>query len=372
MKVAIDARAFWWTGVGRYIRNIASELLYQPSDTKYTLLVPYGSSEDVQREVGDSQGVFDYREVDPSYYSLSEQTVFLRQLRQLDADVVHFTHFNVPLLYRRPYVVTIHDITRFVFPGQKRQSLIQQIAYEQVFCHAISHARRVIAVSRTTADDIASLPIASCAPITTIYEGIDKQLSAPISPLSRQKARLLLGTDRPFLLFVGVWMSHKNLTRLLDAYRIVKQLHPEIALVITGKPVPGYANLLQYVQEYRLEKDIFFPGFVPHELLASLYSISRAFVFPSLYEGFGLPPLEAMACGVPVVASNVSSIPEVLGNAAEYVNPEHAGDIARGIRRVLESDSYANELIRRGSIQAAKYRWDAAAREHAAVYQEAG
>ena len=166
-------------------------------------------------------------------------------------------------------------------------------------------------------------------------------------------------------------MSHKNLTRLLDAYRIVQNVHPDIALVITGMPVPGYSNLLQYVHDYRLEKDIFFPGFVPHALLPALYAQACGFVFPSLYEGFGLPPLEAMACGTPVVASNVSSMPELLGDAAEYVNPEDTSDIARGILRILGDRDYAQELAQRGKIQAYKYRWALAAAQHVKTYQNA-
>lgn len=371
MKIAIDARAFWWTGIGRYIRNLATELLRNGDGHEYMLLVPYRREDDARKEIGDTKNIFRYKGVNPSYYSLAEQTTFLWELERLDADLVHFTHFNVPLFYRRPYVVTIHDITRFIFPGQKRQSFIHQVAYEQVFSNALRHARRVICVSNTTARDIASLPFASKSPMTTIYEGIDEQFFQPISSLDQQKARLLLGDDRPFLLFVGVWMSHKNLTRLLDAYRIVRNTHPEIALVITGKPVPGYSNLLKYVKEYNLEKDVFFPGFVSHALLPALYALSRAFVFPSLYEGFGLPPLEAMACGAPVVASNVSSMPELLGSAAEYVNPEHTEDIARGILRISEDEAYAQDLIRLGKIQVRAYRWEKAAMEHIKVYKDA-
>ncbi len=371
MKIAIDARAFYWTGVGRYIRNLASQILLEKPEEKFTLLVPEGKSRKIARQLADTSGFFQYVEVEPSYYSLKEQTTFLFQLLGLNVDLVHFAHFNVPYFYNRPYVVTIHDITRFIFPGQKRQSFMQQIAYEEIFAHAVARAKHVITVSHTTKHDMRELPFSRMAPITTIYEGLDSEFFSPVSLLSRQKARLLIGTDRPFLLFVGVWMSHKNLLRLLDAYQIVRKRYPDVALLITGKPVPGYSNLIQYVHEHHLEKDIIFPGFVPHPLLPALYAEAKAFVFPSLYEGFGLPPLEAMLCGTPVVASNVSSMPELLGNNAQYVNPESVEDIARGIMRILEDPNYAANLSQGAKKHAEQFTWKTAAQQHLGIYRNA-
>ena len=293
------------------------------------------------------------------------------QLNTLDVDLVHFTHFNVPLFYRKPFVLTIHDITRFIFPGQKQQSLLSQIGYEVVFARAVSHAKKVIAVSNTTAQEIKSLPIRSNVPITTIYEGVDPAFLEPVPLGVKQKTRLLLGTDKSYLLYVGVWMSHKNLMRLLDAFQIIAAEYPDLQLVITGKPVPAYSNVIQYIRDHRLESRVVFPGFVPQSLLPAVYSLATALVFPSLYEGFGLPPLEAAACGVPVVASLASSIPELLQDTAEYVNPESVHDIARGIQAVLQDTAYAQSLTVQGIQNASKYRWDTAAREHIRLYENA-
>ncbi len=369
MNIAIDARAFYWTGIGRYIRNILSQFLAHPSGHTFTILVPEGREQEAQQDLRDAKKVFQYVGVEPSYYSFKEQTRFLSQLNTLEVDLVHFMHFNVPYFYRRPYVVTIHDITRFIFPGQKRQSLFQQVAYEAIFANAVANAKQVISVSKTTQYDMGQLPFKNVAPITTIYEGVDPDFSNSVSLLSKQKIELLLGTDRPFFLFVGVWMSHKNLVRLLDAYQIVRKEYPGIALVITGKPVPGYSNLISYVRNSNLEKDVIFPGFVPHPLLPALYAKSTALAFPSLYEGFGLPPLEAMLCGAPVIASNVSSLPELLGDTAEYVNPESVPDIARGMLKIVQDPGYAKQLATRGKEHAKRYRWDIAAREHIQVYE---
>ncbi|MEK7500239.1 MAG: glycosyltransferase, partial [Patescibacteria group bacterium] len=139
----------------------------------------------------------------------------------------------------------------------------------------------------------------------------------------------------------------------------------------TGKPVPGYSNLIAYVQEHALQSDVLFPGFVPHELLPALYAESTAFVFPSLYEGFGLPPIEAMMCGAPVIASNSSSLPELLGNAVEYINPESVEDIARGMIKISEDPVYAQSLSTYGKKHAQQYQWQQAAKEHIRVYEKA-
>lgn len=366
MRIAIDARAYYWTGIGRYIRNIVREFKKDSHGHTFILLVPEGREFDIERELGSS---FEYIRVESSYYSFKEQTRFLLQLNNLDVNLVHFTHFNVPLLYRKPYVVTIHDITRLIFPGQKSQSLVQQIAYEAIFAHAVQRARALIAVSQTTLADMRRLPIVLPKRSSVIYEGVDPEFLTLVLPIMRQKIQLLLGIDKPYLLYVGVWMSHKNLLRLLQAFQLVRAQHPSIQLVITGKPVPGYSNLLQYVREQQLEQHIIFPGFVPHALLPALYAQAEALVFPSLYEGFGLPALEAAACGTPVVTSNVSSIPELLGDAACYVNPESVEDIARGITSVLADPLYAGDLVTKGLAQSRKYSWEETAKAHMDVYE---
>ncbi len=372
MRIAIDARAFWWTGIGRYIRNIVREFAKDSRGHEFTLLVPEGREDEVAKELGDtSKRFFSYVGVEPSYYSLKEQTRFLMQLNRLNVDLVHFTHFNVPLFYRKPYVVTIHDITRFIFPGQKSQSLLQQIAYEVIFANAVRRARTLIAVSQTTLDDMRGLPILIPNNVRVIYEGIDPEFLAPVTPLSNQKLRLLLGTDKSYVLYVGVWMSHKNLVRLLQAFEMVRVQYPEMQLVITGKPVPGYSNLIQYVQEHGLEKNVVFPGFVPASLLPALYANASLLVLPSLYEGFGLPPLEAAACGTPVVTSNVSSMPELVRDAAQYVNPESVEDISRGIITALSDPQYAGRLVAKGLARSREYRWETTAREHIRTYETA-
>lgn len=370
MHIAIDARAYVWTGIGRYIKNILREFGKIAVDHSFIILARREDIPLIRSDIGTQTDRFQFRAVEPSYYSVSEQTKFLWQLGGIDADLFHFTHFNVPLLFRRPFVITIHDITRFIFPGQKRQHLLQQIGYEYIFSRATSHAKAVICVSEFTQSQLQALPFKTIPKTHVVYEGIENQFFLEIPRTLRQKARMLIGTQDDYILYVGVWMSHKNIGRLLAAFKIVLDGRPRCKLVITGKPVPSYINAIKMSRDLSVERSVIFPGFVPQELLPALYAEAKCFVFPSLYEGFGLPPLEASACGTPVVASNVSSLPEVLAEAAEYVNPENVEDIARGIRRVLENQNIAQSLVDKGIQRARQFQWGKTVEAHMKVYEE--
>ncbi|MGH7926861.1 MAG: glycosyltransferase family 4 protein, partial [Candidatus Binatia bacterium] len=201
-----------------------------------------------------------------------------------------------------------------------------------------------------------------------IYEGIDETFRRPVLPEEKQRAHMLLGTADPYLLYVGVWMSHKNIHRIIAAFRLLKHSWPRLKLVITGKPVPGYIDATRVIIQGGLQHDVVLPGFVPNEFLPALYAGAACLLFPSLYEGFGLPVLEAAAVGTPVVTSNVTSLPEIMGDAAVYVNPEDVHDIARGVRRVLEDEKLRETLIEHGRQQARKYSWETCARQTLRLY----
>ncbi len=373
MRIAIDARTWSWEGIGRYTRNLLRELTQQPDQHEYIGLVSVSdlkAAEQMRLSLPESaRSRLSWQVVEGSYYSWREQILFRRQLERIPADLFHFTHFNVPLGFKRPYVITIHDITRFYFPGQNRQKLLQQIAYELVFKKAVKGALGVIAVSQSTADELKTLTVRVPKVQVVITEGVDPDFYNRVTVKNRRKVRMLLGGNFPYVLFVGVWMSHKNLVRLVQAFALVHKEFPQVKLVITGRPKPGYSSILKTVRKYTDEDEVVLPGFVSAELLPALYAEAACFAFPSLYEGFGLPILEAAVVKTPVVTSNVTSMPELLGNAAEYVNPESIIDIARGIKHALGGGAEIEARVEEAQKKASEFKWEEAAAAHVKTYE---
>lgn len=372
MHIAFDARALAWAGIGTYTRNLLQQFALAPAHYSFTVLLTAADVPLFNAAIPAAQRErFTCVLIDDSYYSWREHVLLPLQLARVRADVFHFTNFNVPLYFPRPYVVTIHDITRFIFPGQTQQLLRQQVMYELVFTRAVAKARAIITVSHTTQQELTTLPVIVPRLSRVVYEGVDAVFEQPPSPDSRQRVRMLLGTRDPYLLYVGVWMNHKNIRRLLEAFAAIAPQFPHYKFVLTGKPKPGYTNVVHIAQQLGITDRLIFAGFVPQHLLSALYSEAKIFLFASLYEGFGLPPLEAMACGTPVVASNVSSLPELLGNAVVYVNPEYVPGIVAALRSLLRDGAHWADISARGRMQALQYRWSDAAEQHLAVYRSA-
>lgn len=365
MNIAFDARAYGWTGIGRYIRNLLRQYRDAAHDDQFVVFAGKGQKEKIVKELSLASARFSVVEVTPRYYSWQEQVILPMQLAAIKVDLWHFTHFNVPAVFTRPFVVTIHDATRFVFPGQRRQDWFDQVAYEWVFAAALKHARAAIFVSQATREEVERLPLTLPSTLAVIYEGVDEQFSGNVSPERIQTLRDRLGVgNNPYLLYVGVWMRHKNLWRLLQAFALLRKKHPQLHLVLTGRAKGGYSAVKEWVGELGLHESVHLVGFVEHGDLSALYAGATVFVFPSLYEGFGLPALEAAASGVPVVVSNVSSLPEVMGDGVVYVNPEDEADIARGIEWALETR--AKHLI------TSEFSWPRCAQETLRLYHAIG
>jgi glycosyltransferase involved in cell wall biosynthesis len=208
--------------------------------------------------------------------------------------------------------------------------------------------------------------------IEVVPNALDERLAVapPAAAIARVAERYQLNS--PFILYAGNIKPHKNVDRLIEAYAILRRRGlGDVKLLVIGDEISNYPNLRRLVHQFQLHPHIRFFGFVPDETLAALYRLASVFVFPSLYEGFGLPPFEAMAAGVPVVTSNVSSLPEVVGDAALLVDPMDAGAIADAIARVLDDASLRAELVRRGRARVAEFSWDKAAASVHRVYEQA-
>ncbi len=285
--------------------------------------------------------------VNAKHYSLKEQTIFLKRLNRAKLDLAYFPHFNVPILYRKPYILTIHDLTLNLFPGRKMTKIHHRIAYHLTINNATKRARKIIAVSNNTKKDIQKYLQIPGSKIEVIYNGVSENFKL-----------LKSQTKKPFLLYTGVWRDHKNLVNLIKAFSQIQKSNPEISLVITGRPDPHYPEVKEIVKKLRLQKSVIFPGLVSEKELLRLYNTATIFVFPSFYEGFGLPVLEAMSCGTPVACSNTSSLPEICGaKNAIFFDPYNINDIAEKILLIYKDKKLQQTLSKKGLAHVKNFSW---------------
>jgi len=372
LHIVIDARRIRDFGIGTYIRSLVQALSKIDSTNQYTVVS--GPAEvSLLSELPENFRTAVYARDDHSYFDHLAFPVFLRGL---SPDLVHIPLNRVPLLMIKPYVVTIHDMANLLFEDQS--SFRMQLRRFR-FRRGLMRANRVIAVSEATKRDVENVLGVPPDRIRRVYNAPDPGFSQRASSPGQEQSRILerYQIEYPFLLYAGNIRKHKNVPRLVEAFAVVRdQLasHPvykDLRLVIIGDTISDYPAVRQTVIRSRVEQVVRFLGFVPFDTLRCFYESAAGFVFPSRYEGFGLPPLEAMACGTPVVTSNVSSLPEVVGEAAMLVNPENVFDIARGIREVLLDEELRSRLIRRGREQAARFSWSWTARQVLEIYMEA-
>jgi glycosyltransferase involved in cell wall biosynthesis len=365
VKVAIDARKIHDFGIGTYIRNILRQLARLDRQTEYVLIC-----QPADRELALSLGENFRVEVDSSRpYSFREQLSIPWALLRTRAHLLHEPHYVLPPLVRCPTVVTIHDCIHLRFPQYLPNRAALTYARAQMGA-AARRSNRILTVSEASKRDILEFFAVDPDKITVIHNAIDERFagSPPEQDVQRVAERYQLHDK--FVLYVGNVKPHKNLERLLDAFHLLHQTPglEQVKLVVIGDEISRYAALRRAVHRYNLHKFVRFLGFLPDETLAIVYRLAGVFVFPSLYEGFGLPPLEAMASGTPVVTSNVSSLPEVAGDAALLVDPTSAEAIADAMRRVLTDPALAAELSARGLKRARAFSWEHAAARIRGIY----
>ena len=366
MKIGIDCRLFSskFTGIGRYTHELVDHYvkLNNKLDKPHELVLFFNNPE--FKKFKTTENVKKVL-VDAKHYSFAEQTKFLLKLNKEKLDVVHFPHFNVPIFYRRPYVVTIHDLTLNFFPGQKMTKFYHRFAYNLTIKNATKRAKKIIAISKNTKNDLIEILDIDPKKIEIVYNGIDERFVFIQDASKFKKTLKKYKISKQFLLYTGVWRNHKNLPRLLKAFKTLREeKNLDLQLVITGKEDPHYPEVKKTVKKLNLKEDIIFPGLVDDKELIHLYNAAFIFVFPSLYEGFGLPPLESMSCGTPVVASEISSIPEVCGEEnAIYFDPYSATDIAEKIYSLYINSSKQAELVEKGVRHSSKFSWKTTAEQ---------
>lgn len=356
-KIIIDARESG-TSTGRYVDKLIENLAKIQTDYEFVIITK-ARRVDFFNQISNKLKVVKspYKE-----FTFAEQLGLKRQIEKISPDLVHFTMTQQPILYRGKTITTIHDLTTARFRNPAKNPLIfsiKQFVYRRVVGLVARKSGAIITPTEFVKDDVARFARINSRKISVTYEAADK-ITEPAEPV----ADLL---DSEFIMYVGRPQPHKNLYRLVTAFSKLKKSQPKLKLVLVGKKDVLYDRLERWVNDQAI-KDVVFTGFIDESRLGWLYENCQAYVFPSLSEGFGLPPLEAMTHGAPVISSNATCLPEVEGQAAYYFDPYDVEDMAAKINEVLTNKSLRSSLVRKGFEQAEKYSWKRMAQQTLDVY----
>jgi glycosyltransferase involved in cell wall biosynthesis len=368
MRVAIDARKLHDFGIGTYLRNLLKHLARLDRDTDYVLLC-----READRPIGGRLGpnFRDIVERSPNY-SIREQLHVPWVMRRERPDVYHAPHYVLPVLLPCRSVVTIHDCIHLRFPGDL-PGIAARVYARAAMKAAVGRSSRILTVSEASRREILDFFDVSPGKIEVIYNAIDDLFWSSPTEAEVAGVRDRYRLDTAFVLYVGNVKPHKNLPRLIDAFGIVRRGGLDaMRLIVVGQDGSKPSVLDRAVHNGSPDDRVRFLGFVPDRTLAILYRLAAAFVCPSLHEGFGLPPLEAMASGTPVVTSNAPALVEVTGGAAQLVDPYDVGSIAAGLRSVLTDRELADRLRQKGLARAREFSWERSAARTREVYRMIG
>jgi glycosyltransferase involved in cell wall biosynthesis len=373
VKVAIDIRRMTEFGVGTYIRNVVRTLARLDHDSKYFLI----GSPDKVAECGALPPNFVTVELAGGDDTFKGNLAFRAIVRRLECDLVHIPHlFWIPRGLSCPYVLTVHDLLDHMY-GSRNASSLRRNLHFHLTRRVLRKSARVIAVSQFTKNEIEKLLAIPDKRIEVVHNAIDERfLHGHATDSDRDLIAQRYQVNNPFILYAGAIRPHKNVVRIIEAFSALKselqkeQQYLDLKLIIIGDDLSSHPRLRRTVVRGGVQNDVRFLGFVPIDVLRIFYDVAKIFVFPSLYEGFGLPPLEAMAHGTPVVTSNTSSLPEVAGGAALLVNPENVFEIRRGLQRVLLDAALRERMKQRGYEQAKRFSWTTSVSRILEIYRE--
>jgi len=358
--------------VGTYTRNIIRALAQLDRQNKYFLL---GPSQKVI-EIGKLPDNFKSVVILPTD-TLRGEMQYRTVVKRLNCDLTHIPHlYWFPRRLPCPYVLTAHDLLDHLYRAREGSS-VKRFLHFNFTRRVLVRAARIFAVSRFTKSEIVKLFGIDPGKIEVVYNAIDQRfLTGHATDADRQFLAERYQVTYPFVLYAGRISPQKNLVRIIEAFSALKadlvkrELYPDLKLIIIGDELSKHPDLRRTVVRGGVQNDVRFMGFVPIEVLRIFYDLAKVFVFPSLYEGFGLPPLEAMAHGTPVLTSNTSSIPEVVGNAAVMVNPENVFEMMRALERVLIDQALREKMRLRGYEQVKKFSWKNSAEAILETYEQ--
>jgi len=367
MRIGIDARLYGTkhSGIGRYTAEVIKNLESQDQANKYFIFLAKDNFDDYQPKNPNFKKV----SADFKVYGIFEQLLYPFLLYKYNLDLAYFTHFNAPILYGRKMIITIHDLIISHYPSS-RATTLSPLAYKlkltayNVLIQLISRrAQKIITVSKYSKNDIIKFLKVPAEKISVIYEGVDLPQA---DAAGRASILEELGIKGDYLMYVGTAYPHKNLEKLIEAFKLLAVDFQDLNLVLVGRNNFFYERLKKYAVDNCSEailKKIIFTGYQSDDNVACLYQRAKLYVFPSLIEGFGLPPLEAQTFGLPVISSDKSSLPEILGDSALYFDPENTSDMAEKIRMALSNLVLRQQLAESGYQNVKKYSWTKTAEE---------
>jgi glycosyltransferase involved in cell wall biosynthesis len=379
MKIGIDARFYGpsHAGLGRYTKNLVDQLAQLDNQNEYVIFLHTSNFDLFTTENPRFRKVA----VPIAHYSLKEQLAFPKLLSQYNLDLVHFPHLNVPVGYRGKFVVTIHDLIMHKFKNRAVTTKIKPVyelkhlGYRAVTRWAAQKAQHVIVPSKAVQDEIVEFYKLPTSHVTVTHEAADDiaqnvSKKRPSTIESRQSVLDKYGISGKYIMYVGNVYPHKNIETLAKAMAELHDKH-NLSLVLPSSRSVFLQRTEEMMVQHGVRDHVILPGFVPDEDLAILYQAAEAYVFPSLAEGFGLPPLEAMAAGLPVVCSDIPVLKEICGDAARYFDPYSADDIARAVGEVVSSDALRRQMIDKGYQRTKQFSWKKMAEETLEVYKSA-
>jgi glycosyltransferase involved in cell wall biosynthesis len=368
--IVIDVRRLRDFGIGTYIRNLVQSLARLDRQNRYTLIARQDEVGDLG-SLGENFSTAVYRRPDTE---LLHNFTFPRFLRTFRANLYHIPLNSIAWWMPKPYVVTIHDMSTLLFPERRD---FRHTIREERYRRGALRATRIITVSHSTRRDIETVLHVPPDRIRTIYSAPDPSFTPGCGAEEQDRQTLeRYSIHYPFILYAGTIRPQKNVPRLIEAFAVLRaefeqnEQYRDLHLIVIGDEISKNPSVRRAVAQARMEPSVRFLGFVPMETLRVFYRAALVFAFPSLYEGFGLAPLEAMACGTPVVASDIPPLVEAVGDAAQLVSPDNVFEIARGLREVLLDKDRRMGLAAAGEQQARRFHWDRTAGEVLAIYRE--
>ena len=370
MRIGIDARFYNESGVGRYLRNLIYNLKALDKKNEYVIfLLP----EDYKKF--EASGNFQVVCADFKWYGFAEQFKFPKLLNKYRLDLVHFPHFNVPIFYAGDFVVTIHDLIHQHFQMKRVTRLnplfyiFKHFGYKRVFKNAITKSKKTLVPSNYVSDLLVREWKVSEKKITVTPEAVDNNISLIAGKINKNRIEQIIkkfNIRSPYIFYVGNAHPHKNIEGLIKTFLILRRKYQHLQLVLSGSDHYFWQRIRKEYQH----KDIIFTNQVSDEELVALYKGAQVFVLPSFEEGFGIPLLEAMVCGAPVVSSNRGSLPEVGADAAFYFNPIDLTDMTDKIGQVLRSEKLRRDLIKKGNERIKLFSWEKLAKQTLEIYNQ--